>query len=240
MSTAAANNIPIKQRPTLKLKLGSSPVPVGKPDVDRGGSVEVVPPATPVGNPPPVADAAPANVLRNSDSVSPTLNEVEIAGRARRAERRAAVAAEAAETERRATEKAARIERQAGKEAKLQRVFQMLDVLYERWPALFKMSGPRPAMAVGIHRDIIAAAPDLHAGDVRKAVRYYALSGNYIEAVVAGAVRYNLYGQPAGVVTETEARWPIKRREPVIKGSSELAASSTSCPESGLWNRPLP
>jgi ProP effector len=113
------------------------------------------------------------------------------------------------EADRRAVRNAAWRERQAGKEAQRLRVFQMLEIFYERWPALFKMLGPRLPMSVGIHKDIIAAAPDLHAGVVRKAIRYYALSGSYTQAVVAGALRYNLYGQPAGVVTETEARWTV-------------------------------
>jgi hypothetical protein len=212
--TTATNRLPIKERPTLRLKLGPAPAPVGKPAGDPGGSVEVLQPAPPARNRTPAPETR-----RHVPPTPPTLNAVEIPGRARRAERRAAVAAEAAEAEKRAgsrairdaavaAEKAARAERQAVKEAKLQRVLEMHGILCERWPALFKMLGPRLPMKLGIHRDVIEAAPDLHAGDVRKAIRFYALSGSYTEAVVAGAVRYNLYGQPAGVVTETEARWP--------------------------------
>jgi len=86
-------------------------------------------------------------------------------------------------------------------EAKRERAFRMRDTLIERWPNCFK--GPEQAklpLKIGIHRDIKAIAPELSTKDLGTAIRYYVGDYQYRQAMVAGAVRFDLDGNPAGVV----------------------------------------
>ena len=148
--------------------------------------------------------------MHSERAAVPPLNDVQIAGRARRAERYAAIDA----VKIAAAERAAKRAKRVAKDARLVRALAMQETLAMRFPATFKMSGTRPPMKVGIHKDITDLAPDLDAADVSQAIRLYVRNGSYTQAVVAGAVRYDLDGNAAGVVTEIEARWPFKRKEP--------------------------
>jgi hypothetical protein len=91
-------------------------------------------------------------------------------------------------------------------EARRERAFRMRDTLIERWPNCFK--GPEQAklpLKIGIHRDIKAIAPELSTRDLGTAIRYYVGDYQYRRAMVAGAVRFDLDGNPAGVVAPDEA-----------------------------------
>jgi hypothetical protein len=165
---------------------------------------------------PPPAPVEPLSQMTQKPSQMthlPPLNAAQIAARARRAERWAAINAEKAEAERRTAARAARQAVIAAKAALRIRALDMLEILAERWPACFTMTGIRPLLKVGIRGDIIDAAPDLDEGDVRLALRLYVQSGTYQTGLVAGAVRTNLYGQPRGTVTEAQAGWSFNSRE---------------------------
>src|SRR5712664_3126660 len=188
--TMTMNKVPRKKRPVLKLKFGSTPAPAPVTVTPVITVAEVVVPA-------------PAE-----------LNEFEFAGRARRAERGAAINAEETTATKWAAEKEARIARrvaayEAGKIVMQQRAIQMQETLAERFPACFKASGPRLPLRVGIDKDVISAAPDLNEGDVRWGIKVYVREPAYLQMMIAGAVRVDLDGHPAGVVTENEARWAV-------------------------------
>jgi len=86
--------------------------------------------------------------------------------------------------------------------------------LAERFPACFKVSGPRLPLKIGVDRDVISAAPDLNADDVRWAIRNYVSSATYSQAMVEGATRFDLNGASVGVVTASQAKWAtLKNRQ---------------------------
>ena len=74
--------------------------------------------------------------------------------------------------------------------------------LEELFPACFDWQQPKP-VKIGIHRDLIAAGHDRQA--VRRALSAYVHTRRYQKALLAGAIRIDLLGQPAGVVTGDEA-----------------------------------
>jgi hypothetical protein len=91
-------------------------------------------------------------------------------------------------------------------EARRERAFRMRDTLIERWPNCFK--GPEQAklpLKIGIHRDIKAIAPELSTKDLGTAIRYYVADYQYRQAMVAGAARFDLDGNPAGAVAPDES-----------------------------------
>ncbi len=207
--TTATNRHPISQRPTLKLKLGPrtnypedklvpSPAPMSPPI-----------PAEKSAPPPLGANAPPAR--NHAPATPPAPNEVEIAGRARRAERRAAIDAEKTAAAERAAEKAALIAKRVaahelGKQEMHQRAMKMQETLAERFPDCFQVSGPRLPLKVGVDWDVINAAPDLNEGEIKWAINLYVRDPAYLQAMVEGVDRVDLDGSPSGTVTRNEAR----------------------------------
>ena len=193
--TMTMNKMPMKMRPVLKLKLGPASTPALAPAV-------------------PATVKAVVTVAEVVVPTPPALNAVEVAGCARRAERWATINAEKTTATKWAAEIEARIARrvaayEAGKIVMQQRAIQMQETLAERFPACFKVSGPRLPLRVGIDKDVISAAPDLNEGDVRWGIKVYVREPAYLQMMIAGAVRVDLDGHPAGVVTENEARWAV-------------------------------
>ena len=85
---------------------------------------------------------------------------------------------------------------------------QTLLILRQRFPAAFARLSARKRrpLKIGIRDDIIAAVPEIDAAEIGRAVRLY--TGGRVEHCVAGAQRIGLGGEPAGIVTADEARWP--------------------------------
>ena len=78
--------------------------------------------------------------------------------------------------------------------------------LIERWPRCFApWNRRRVPIKIGIHRDILAAGV-IDADIVGAVLAAYVRSRSYLSNSVEGAARLDLDGQPAGVVTEGEAR----------------------------------
>ena len=86
--------------------------------------------------------------------------------------------------------------------------------LAERWPKCFAVDEKRRRpLKIGIAEEVRALLPDVN---VSAALAYYAHNANYLKALVAGAVRIGLDGEPAGTVTvaqEAHARLELARRE---------------------------
>jgi sRNA-binding protein len=79
--------------------------------------------------------------------------------------------------------------------------------------------------AIGIHREILQALPDVKSYVLRDAIQLYQWEsyGAYVKSILAGGHRYNLAGEPTGEVTakdqehaedmleERSARWHARR-----------------------------
>ena len=71
----------------------------------------------------------------------------------------------------------------------------------------------RRPLKVGIAEEVRALLPDV---DVSAVLAYYAYNASYMKALVAGAIRIGLDGEPAGTVTadqEAFARRELAKRE---------------------------
>ncbi len=99
-------------------------------------------------------------------------------------------------------------------------------ILVERFPSCFLSKGQlKTPLAIGIHRQVIAAAPDLSKISVRRAIHDYVNGPKYLSMVVPGALRVGIDGSAAGTVTFGEgvyaywrleklhARWKAKRQQ---------------------------
>ncbi len=89
-------------------------------------------------------------------------------------------------------------------------------LLVEMFPACIQPQGaPKLPLKIGIDKDIRAAAPQIGGKALWIALQDYTGGKTYQRALVAGAARIGLDGQPAGVVTEQEAahaRHRLRRR----------------------------
>ena len=83
----------------------------------------------------------------------------------------------------------------------------MIEELCQRYPKTFthEPHDVRP-LARGIHKAIVADAPDLPASIVSQALAIYAAWLPYMRACIAGAPRIDLNGDPASVVTESDTK----------------------------------
>jgi sRNA-binding protein len=78
--------------------------------------------------------------------------------------------------------------------------------LAETWPRCFHVyEKRRRPLALGIHRDIIAARPDIDIRDLSAALRLYVSNHRYLRACAEGADRIGLNGEAAGKVSAKDA-----------------------------------
>lgn len=106
-------------------------------------------------------------------------------------------------------------------------VMPTLELLAERFPACFSVfEGRRKPLAIGIHLDILAALGDaVTADELGLVLRCYVANKVYRSHLIAGATRYGLNGQPAGIVTEKEAVRAVPSKK--IPKAPPAPASST-------------
>jgi hypothetical protein len=110
----------------------------------------------------------------------PELNKFEIAGRARRAAQR----------------------------ERLHRAKVAVERLIVQFPECFKPPDQPPwPLKIGIDRDVLAALPDVSRSDLKRALGCYVRAKAYREALIEGAMRVDLDGNPTAFVTAAEA-WP--------------------------------
>jgi len=117
-----------------------------------------------------------------------------------------------------------------------------LPALIETYPACFDGENPRP-LKLGIHRDLMAAGFEKAA--VKRALVCYCNRPRYRKALRAGAIRIDLQGQPAGVVTAAEAEtaradlaaWTARKADrpaPPRPAESTSPANDTPLPQEAL------
>ena len=85
------------------------------------------------------------------------------------------------------------------------RVEQAQTLLRERYPALFAAADPKP-LAIGIHRVLLERHPELDLSGLKRALTLHTGRFSYQKLLKAGAVRFDLDGQPADEVTEEQAK----------------------------------
>lgn len=69
--------------------------------------------------------------------------------------------------------------------------------------AVFRDARP---LAIGVHKLIMAAHPEIDKGALRKTLRRHTESTKYLKSVAAGGVRFGLDGLPAGDITLEQKR----------------------------------
>jgi len=94
-------------------------------------------------------------------------------------------------------------------------IYATINLLCEAFPACFKQyERRRRPLKVGIHADILAALDGaITPQELGLALAIYVGNKSYRAGLVAGAVRIDLDGQPAGVVTPEQAA-PAAPRSP--------------------------
>jgi ProP effector len=104
-----------------------------------------------------------------------------------------------------------------------------------RFPA-FVVGKQRPPLKLGIHRDLAAAAPDMDAGRLGRALRWYVNGKHYMAGMTEGAVRIGLDGTRAGIVTAIEAqhargRLNAMRRRHAKAAATPMTAAAPAAPK---------
>ena len=124
--------------------------------------------------------------------------------------------------------------------------------LAEACPQTFVLEKHRPhrPLKVGIAADIPARCPAIERRALNAVLRSYALRVMYLEAMVAGAARIDLDGNPAGEVTARDAEyaatklaWILASREAAAvaaKGGERVKpAESPAPPAATTLKRPV-
>jgi len=82
-----------------------------------------------------------------------------------------------------------------------------LEIMHVRWPKAFPPPGSRARLhpvAIGIHAQIAAAAPDLTARRIDLALRAWTGRLSYLEALAKGRPRVDIDGRPVAQTTDAE------------------------------------
>lgn len=97
----------------------------------------------------------------------------------------------------------------------------LLNQLMEQYP-VFRDGKP---LAIGIHKALLEAQPDLEKNAVRIAMRQHTQSTRYLKGVVEGAPRLDLAGNPDGTVTaEQQAQAVATLKERIQKANERRKA----------------
>jgi sRNA-binding protein len=116
--------------------------------------------------------------------------------------------------------------------------YEGIALLTEKFPAAFgERNGARRPLKIGIDIDILADQSGffISSAAVRAALGSYTNSYRYLISMQPGAVRVDLFGQPAGVVTEEEAACARQLLAEKVKPQYKSAASTPPFP---TGNRP--
>ena len=106
-------------------------------------------------------------------------------------------------------------------------------MLRQRFPAAFARLDltRRQPLKIGIRNDIIAAVPEIAATEIGLALKIYAGHVSYLSQCVEGAARIDLDGEPAGVVTATEAAYAAKLVAKIKRGRPTPVPPPASPPQ---------
>jgi ProP effector len=91
-----------------------------------------------------------------------------------------------------------------------------LRILIEQFPDCFGWNDHRP-LKIGIHKDLVARGVDRRA--MRLGLSRYCGHIGYHHALVEGATRIDLDGQPAGIVTPQEAGFAAKNYAAMLEAA---------------------
>jgi sRNA-binding protein len=99
------------------------------------------------------------------------------------------------------------------------------------FPNCFVAEAHRPhrPLKIGIGRDLKACC-SLDRRQRQATLQFYVTRLNYLKACIAGAVRVDLDGNPAGLVTEAEAKFAAARHAEIL---AMLRAKKTGAPAPG-------
>ena len=115
--------------------------------------------------------------------------------------------------EEKAAKQAAHVEHnRAAQEAALRRYFdscwEILEVMGERWPAIFAPDATTRPLAIGVAKEIVAALPEFTQRRVQLAIHFFfrrwTVWREYHAALAQGGPRYGLDGKEYGIVSSEE------------------------------------
>ena len=98
-------------------------------------------------------------------------------------------------------------------------------LLISRFPAAMSITNRRPLM-LGVREQIIAAGLDMPLNHFKHALAEYCGQRSYQAALVEGAMRVDLGGNPAGTVTASEAAHAVDMRASI----EQIPAPPTAAP----------
>jgi sRNA-binding protein len=107
-----------------------------------------------------------------------------------------------------------------------------LELLAEQFPKCFSVfEGRRRPLKIGIHHDVLAALDGaVTPQELGRALRVYVVNRVYLSRLVAGAVRIDLAGEPAGIVTPEQV--PPPRPRPARKAAAPVKSPVKGCSKS--------
>lgn len=104
----------------------------------------------------------------------------------------------------------------ARKQAKVDPVVLIIGQLQKKFPLAFpKNPAPKVPLKIGIHKDILEQSEQLgiDKSDLRAAIKTWCRGKRYWECLLEDAVRVDLEGNAAGLVTKADADQAIKLKE---------------------------
>jgi ProP effector len=127
------------------------------------------------------------------------------------------------------------------------RIFAVIELLAERWLAAFVVfEQRRRPLKLGIHNDILAVLDGaIFKKDLKLALGYYTSNSAYLVASQEGAVRVDLDGATAGVVSAEDAKRAAERLAVFHKfrrqkKAGKLAAPAPEIASSTQVSKPAP
>ncbi|MGE3279940.1 MAG: ProQ/FINO family protein [Alphaproteobacteria bacterium] len=94
--------------------------------------------------------------------------------------------------------------------------------LVERFPAAFQPKGaPKIPLALGVYAEIRTRCPDISARRIAIALHDYTSGWKYLTALVDGAIRVDLDGNPASAVSAEHAAEAQRRVEKIAAKRSK-------------------
>ena len=101
--------------------------------------------------------------------------------------------------------------------------------MLKRWPNCFSgYMRPKMPLKVGIDKDILAADPELDTEIVKLVLRIYVTHETYREVMIEGAGRVDLDGNPAGVVTKSQAELSAMKLKRKVKNTTKATLAAIS------------
>ena len=95
------------------------------------------------------------------------------------------------------------------------------NALLERLQAEFAVFRDYRPLAIGIHKQLMERQPDLDKNQVRTALHNHTAATRYLKALVEGAPRLDLDGNPAGEVTAEQQKQAVTTLRDRLKKAAE-------------------